>query len=160
MYVLAFTSLASTSCIVRLSRGFTIWLLKHVQGYTKAYVDGNIDGAAEWDRIERSYEKVSSTNDFTIVEGTGHVGVGSIVGMSNAAVAQRLGLPVVLVGTGGLGSTYDELALNKQVCDNLGVSFCLNVRRYVSRVQEAQSTKKGTLIRRTSVQSFFLTLSA
>jgi hypothetical protein len=26
------------------------------------------------------------------------------------------------VGTGGLGSTFDELTLNKKVCDNLGVS--------------------------------------
>jgi hypothetical protein len=27
------------------------------------------------------------------------------------------------VGTGGLGSTFDELTLNKKVCDNLGVSL-------------------------------------
>ncbi|KAG5189839.1 AAA domain-containing protein [Tribonema minus] len=91
------------------------------QGYTKAYVEGRVDSRAQWERIRRGFEAVVDSHEFTIVEGTGHVGVGSVVGLSNAEVARRLGIPVVLIGTGGLGSTYDELALNKQLCDNLGV---------------------------------------
>lgn len=86
-------------------------------------MEGRICPAEQWERIQRSFEAVTSKRRFTIVEGTGHVGVGSVVGLGNAEVARRLGIPVVLIGTGGVGSTYDELALNKQLCDNLGVSF-------------------------------------
>lgn len=45
----------------------------------------------------------------------GHVGVGSVVGLSNARVARELGLEIVLVANGGLGSTFDELELNRTV---------------------------------------------
>ncbi|CAN0063787.1 unnamed protein product, partial [Discosporangium mesarthrocarpum] len=47
-------------------------------------------------------------------------GVGSIVGWSNADVANLLGLGVVLVANGGLGSTFDELALNRSLCTLAG----------------------------------------
>ena len=46
-----------------------------------------------------------------------YAGVGSIVGMNNAAVASLLGLDVLLVANGGLGSTYDVLTLNKNLCN-------------------------------------------
>jgi dethiobiotin synthetase len=75
----------------------------------------------EWEAIETSAHRILSAHEVTVAEGTGHVGVGSIVGMSNADVAKRLGLPMVIVGTGGVGSTYDELMLNKHLCDSVGV---------------------------------------
>jgi hypothetical protein len=49
----------------------------------------------------------------TICEGTGHAGVGSIVGTGNARVAEELGADVVLVANGGLGRAFDELQLNR-----------------------------------------------
>ena len=55
--------------------------------------------------------------------GTGHVGVGSIVTLDNARVAALLGLDVVIISKGGLGSAFDELALNKTVCDQVGVKI-------------------------------------
>jgi len=92
-----------------------------VKGLTKAFVENKIDVTSEIQRIKSSFEIVSSGKDITIVEGTGHAGVGSILGINNAIIAKELGIPVVLVGTGGLGSTYDELALNKQFYDNYKV---------------------------------------
>lgn len=50
--------------------------------------------------------------------------VGSIVGMSNADVASLLGLDVLLVANGGLGSTYDVLTLNQNLCHARGVRVC------------------------------------
>lgn len=41
--------------------------------------------------------------------------------MNNADVASLLGLDVLLVGNGGLGSTYDVMALNKTLCTAGGV---------------------------------------
>lgn len=37
--------------------------------------------------------------------------------MSNADVASLLGLDVLLVANGGLGSTYDVLTLNQNLCN-------------------------------------------
>ncbi len=50
-------------------------------------------------------------HQFTIYEGTGHPGVGSVVGLSNADVAHMVGAPVVMVVEGGIGSTIDRLNL-------------------------------------------------
>lgn len=41
--------------------------------------------------------------------------------MNNADVASLLGLDVLLVGNGGLGSTYDVMVLNKNLCTARGV---------------------------------------
>ena len=49
------------------------------------------------------------SQSITICEGTGHAGVGSVVGAGNARVAAELGADVVLVANGGLGRAFDEL---------------------------------------------------
>ncbi len=48
-------------------------------------------------------------NELIIYEGTGHPGVGSVVGLSNARVAKMLEASVVMVVEGGIGSTIDML---------------------------------------------------
>lgn len=93
------------------------------QGFTRDYLDGKTRTSALKEKIHASFEKISSQNDFTIVEGTGHVGVGSIVNLSNASVAASLGLDIVIIAKGGIGSAFDELALNKELCDHVGVKI-------------------------------------
>lgn len=51
-------------------------------------------------------------HDYVVYEGTGHTGVGNVVGLSNAKVAQMLGAPVVLVAEAGIGSTLDQLIIH------------------------------------------------
>lgn len=58
---------------------------------------------------------------YTIVEGTGHTGVGSIVNINNARVAAELGIDMVLIANGGIGSAFDDLALNYALCKDYGV---------------------------------------
>ena len=43
--------------------------------------------------------------------------VGSICDINNARVAAEMGVDVVLVCLGGLGSSFDELALNKAMLE-------------------------------------------
>jgi BioD-like phosphotransacetylase family protein len=62
--------------------------------------------------IIKAFDEVCQSHDFTIVEGTGHTGVGSCVGLNNAQVASMLNLDMIFIANGGLGRTYDELALN------------------------------------------------
>ncbi|CAM9323253.1 unnamed protein product [Laminaria digitata] len=86
------------------------------KGYTRDFLDGKIDPQQQAKVIREGFEELIESNDFVVVEGTGHTGVGSIVGMNNADVASLLGLDVLLVANGGLGSTYDVLTLNQNLC--------------------------------------------
>jgi len=85
-------------------------------GFTRDYLDGKVKESALEDKIEIAFNKIHSANTFTVVEGTGHVGVGSIIGLNNAKVAAKLGLDMVIIAEGGLGSTIDELSLNISLC--------------------------------------------
>jgi phosphate acetyltransferase len=87
------------------------------QGFTKDYLDDKIQTEDLIRKIQSSYRDLSKKNKFILAEGTGHVGVGSIIQLNNAQVAKLLNLPVVLIASGGLGSAFDELTLNKTLCD-------------------------------------------
>ena len=72
-------------------------------------------------RIERSFDRAAWEKDFTIIEGTGHAGVGSVFDLSNARVARILKSKVLLVTPGGIGRPIDEGALNKALFDKENV---------------------------------------
>lgn len=90
-------------------------------GFTRDFIDDKISEEELMETIALSFQKVASVNDYTIVEGTGHVGVGSIVNLNNAKVAAALNLEMVIIASGGLGSAHDELALNLAMCEKFGV---------------------------------------
>jgi BioD-like phosphotransacetylase family protein len=73
------------------------------------------------DKICRAFDRVSWEKDFTIIEGTGHAGVGSVFQLSNARVAKILNAKVILVSSGGIGRPIDEITLNKALFDKEGV---------------------------------------
>lgn len=55
-------------------------------------------------------------NDFNLIEGTGHTGVGSVMGASNARVAKLLNSNIIMVINGGIGNTIDQFELNHAMC--------------------------------------------
>ncbi len=55
---------------------------------------------------------LAAGHDIALVEGTGHAGVGAVIGLSNAVVAAMLGAPAVIVSEGGVGRPIDEIVLN------------------------------------------------
>ena len=63
-------------------------------------------------RIASAYERVAADRDVVVIEGTGHAGVGAVVGVSNARVAALLDAPVIVVSEGGIGRPIDEIVLN------------------------------------------------
>lgn len=85
------------------------------QGFTKDYLDGKISHDALTQKILKAYEKLEHYPSL-VIEGTGHLGVGSIFDLNNAQVAKLLNCPVLLVTKGGLGSSFDELMLNIALC--------------------------------------------
>lgn len=92
-------------------------------GFTRDYLDGKINQAELEKKIVSAFQRVSQSSFYTIVEGTGHVGVGSLIQLNNARVAALLNLDVVIVASGGLGSAYDELSLNISLCQAHGVNI-------------------------------------
>jgi hypothetical protein len=67
------------------------------RGYTKSYVDGEITLESQRMEVEGAMEHIAANCDITLIEGTGHCAVGSIVGLNNAKVASLLGADMVLM---------------------------------------------------------------
>ena len=89
--------------------------------YTKRFIDGEITVQEQADAITAALGRISASSDAVLMEGTGHVGVGSIVDMSNSQVAALAGAECVLVANGGLGSAFDDLELNRNLLEKHGV---------------------------------------
>ena len=71
--------------------------------------------------IEKSFAMAAKDNDFIVIEGTGHAGVGSVFDLNNARVAHLLNAKVVIVTLGGIGRPVDEIALNQTLFEKEGV---------------------------------------
>lgn len=89
-------------------------------GFTENYIM-NGDRSVLVDKVKSSYENLAKDNDFILIEGTGHAGVGSVFDMSNSEVASLLGAKVVMVTCGGVGRPIDEVMLNYAKFHNQGV---------------------------------------
>ena len=89
------------------------------RGFTKAYIAGEVveDLGAKIDAAHATFH----AHDVLLIEGTGHTGVGAVIGLSNAAVAARLGTPAVIVSEGGVGRPIDEIVLNASLFEKHGV---------------------------------------
>jgi BioD-like phosphotransacetylase family protein len=90
------------------------------RGFTKAYIAGQVveDLGA---RVERARARFVD-RDILLIEGTGHAGVGAVIGLSNATVAAMLGAPVIIVSEGGVGRPIDEIVLNAALFERHGVA--------------------------------------
>ena len=81
-------------------------------GTTRRFLDGLIDASEPRRAIRAACNELEKKYDFLIIEGAGHGGVGSVVGMNNAQIAAELNAPVLLVTGGGIGNVIDAVELN------------------------------------------------
>jgi BioD-like phosphotransacetylase family protein len=90
------------------------------RGFTQAYIEGGVveDLGA---RIRTAHATFARDREILLIEGTGHAGVGAVIGLSNAAVAAMLGAPAVIVSEGGVGRPIDEIVLNASLFERHGV---------------------------------------
>jgi BioD-like phosphotransacetylase family protein len=90
--------------------------------FTKQYLENPDEiGPQLKDRICRAFDRTAYGKDIVVVEGSGHAGVGSVFGASNADNAKVLGSKAIIVAAGGIGKPIDEIALNKALFDKAGV---------------------------------------
>ncbi len=92
------------------------------RGFTERFIEKGADEDYAG-QITDAYEHIAKDNDLVIIEGTGHAGVGSVLNLSNAAVAKLLGANVLLISSGGVGKPIDEIMLNKALFDKEGVKL-------------------------------------
>ncbi|MDT8420660.1 MAG: AAA family ATPase [Desulfuromonadales bacterium] len=81
-------------------------------GDTRKVLDGELSREQIAERIFAAIAELDAKNDFLIIEGAGHSGVGSLLGCSNARIAQVAGASVLLVTGGGLGNVVDAAYMN------------------------------------------------
>lgn len=92
------------------------------RGFTEEFIEKG--GSEDHTKlITDAYRRVAADNDLVIIEGTGHAGVGSVINLSNAAVAKLLDADVLLISSGGVGKPIDEIMLNKALFDKEGVAI-------------------------------------
>ena len=82
-------------------------------GYTRRFLEEGCAQQELSDKILHAYERLARDADVVVVEGTGHAGVGAVIGLSNARVARLLGSSAVIVSGGGIGRPLDEFELNQ-----------------------------------------------
>jgi BioD-like phosphotransacetylase family protein len=85
-----------------------------VSGVTREFIQSE-NPRAITERFEKSVHRTMealSDKKLIIAEGTGHPGVGSVVGMSNARVANMLDAKILYLVGGGLGRPLDELEVD------------------------------------------------
>jgi hypothetical protein len=72
-------------------------------------------------RIRAAHAGFAGDRDIVLIEGTGHAGVGAVIGLSNAVVARMLSAPAIIVSEGGVGRPIDEIVLNAALFEREGV---------------------------------------
>jgi uncharacterized protein len=82
------------------------------KNFTRDYLNGKTSCRDLRQKIVDAVRILEEKNDFLIIEGAGHGGVGSVIGLSNACVASTLKAPVIIVTDSGIGSTIDAVHLN------------------------------------------------
>jgi BioD-like phosphotransacetylase family protein len=108
---------------VRIVKGFTkldmpdmgmLSPVRVVDGVTREYIlsDNPKERTAAFEKSVHTTMEHFAGKKIVIAEGTGHPGVGSVIGMSNARVAKLLNAKILYLVGGGIGRTLDELEVD------------------------------------------------
>ena len=95
------------------------------RGYTKRYLSGEIAAQMPLEKIKQACKELEAKNDFLIIEGSGHGGVGSVIGINNAQIARAMDAPVIMVANGGIGAVIDSVQLNLALFNQHGAEVKL-----------------------------------
>jgi BioD-like phosphotransacetylase family protein len=90
-------------------------------GSTRQVIDGEISVGDLQQKVLHACAELEKKCDLLIIEGAGHVGVGSVIKLSNARIAKLLNAPVLMVTGGGLGNVVDSVYMNLALFQKEGV---------------------------------------
>jgi BioD-like phosphotransacetylase family protein len=114
------------------------------RGFTRSFIRGEVVEDLS-SKIDAAHQRLSRDHDLLLIEGTGHAGVGAVVGLSNADVAARLRAPVIVISEGGIGRPIDHIVLNQALFASHGVPL---VGAVINKIDaDADATLSDTLAR-------------
>lgn len=79
---------------------------------TRQILDRKISASDLEIQILQAAHELEQRCDLLIIEGAGHSGVGSVVGLNNARIARLLDAPILMVTDAGIGRVIDNVHLN------------------------------------------------
>jgi BioD-like phosphotransacetylase family protein len=112
--------------------------------FTTDFIMGRIDDDLPA-QVLGAFQRIADEKDLVVIEGTGHAGVGAVVGLSNAQAAALLGSPVIIVSEGGIGRPIDEVVLNAALFERHGVEV---LGAIVNKVDTASHPDLPDILRR------------
>ncbi|HEY7331658.1 MAG TPA: AAA family ATPase [Candidatus Limnocylindria bacterium] len=112
--------------------------------FTSDFVMGRVDDDLSA-KVVAAADRLGRDSDVLLVEGTGHAGVGAVIGLSNARVAALLDAPVIIVSEGGVGRPIDEIVLNQALFERHGVRV---IGAVVNKVNVDASPELREVLRR------------
>ena len=80
--------------------------------FTRDFLSGTISVAEIYRSVLHARDELEKKYDFLVIEGAGHGGVGSVIGLNNAQAAALFDAPVMIITGGGIGSAIDAVQLN------------------------------------------------
>lgn len=82
--------------------------------FTREYLDSDIQDKLTQNLSNNITNALSflKNKKYIIAEGTGHPGVGSIVGLSNAVVSNMMGAEIIYISDGGIGRAMDRMEVD------------------------------------------------
>mmetsp|Transcript_41796 Transcript_41796/g.69568 ORF Transcript_41796/g.69568 Transcript_41796/m.69568 type:complete len:527 (+) Transcript_41796:96-1676(+) len=82
------------------------------RGFTERYLEGATESSEEMlDQVRAAVDEIAMGKRVVVMDGVGHPGVGAMVGVDNAAIAQACHSSVLVVGKQGLGQAIDSFEL-------------------------------------------------
>jgi hypothetical protein len=112
------------------------------RGFTQRFLLGGGNTESLKEKILAGFAETGEGADVVVVEGTGHAGVGSVLGLSNATVAALLGSKTIVVIGGGIGQPIDEFAVNQALFEKESAPLLGVISNKVqpSKLEECKST--------------------
>ena len=90
------------------------------RGTTRRFLDREFSPGYLQELLLGAVQELEKRHDLLIIEGSGHGGVGSILGLNNAQVARLAGAPVLMITNGGIGNVVDSVELNLALYEKHG----------------------------------------
>ncbi len=80
--------------------------------FTRQFLGGLIAREEIYRKVLQARDELEKRYDFLVIEGAGHGGVGSVIGLNNAQAASLFDATVMIITSGGIGSAIDAVQLN------------------------------------------------
>ncbi len=90
--------------------------------FTREYLDSGMQETLTQNLSDSIKNALSflKNKKYIIAEGTGHPGVGSIVGLSNAVVSNMIGADILYISGGGVGRAIDKMEVDLSYFRHMG----------------------------------------